>query len=329
MKGTHECEIPATRVCNFSVSHDERMDLPPVEPLHDDMFKQLVDKARDCVVVTEAAPLDEPGPRIVYVNEEFTRLTGYTPEEVLGRSPRFLQRPGRTDPQTLHRIRQLLNAEGNFEGAVLNFSKDDDPYWLDLRIFPLHDAHGKTTHFAAIERDITERTLVEMQLRQEVIQDPLTGLLNRRGFEQVAKRAWKRPDSPGGAVIMVDLDKFKMINDTAGHAVGDQVLQCLGKAVLADLRDTDYAVRFGGDEFGVLLPGARLENAIAIGERIRLATHSMCASLALVPNVTVSVGVAATDHTHLDEADLDDIAQRADVALYRAKQAGGDRVVSN
>ena len=304
------------------------MDLPPVEPLHDDLFKELVDNARDCVVVTEAFPLDEPGPRIVYVNEEFTRLTGYSAEEAIGRSPRFLQRPGRTDAHTLHAIRQLLNTEGNFEGAVLNFSKTNDPYWLDLRIFPLHDADGRTTHFAAIERDITERTITEMQLRQEVIQDPLTGLLNRRGFEQVAMRAWKRPESPGGAVIMVDLDKFKAINDTAGHTVGDQVLQCVGKAVMTDLRETDYAVRFGGDEFGVLLPGARLPNALAIAERIRLATRAMCSDLGLSRPVTVSLGVAATDHTHLDDADLEDIAERADIALYRAKQAGGDRVES-
>ena len=94
------------------------MDLPPVEPLHDDLLKQLVDNARDCVVVTEAFPLDEPGPRIVYVNDEFTRLTGYTAAEVLGRSPRFLQRAGQTDAQTLHTIRQLLNTEGNFEGRA-------------------------------------------------------------------------------------------------------------------------------------------------------------------------------------------------------------------
>ena len=98
---------------------------------------------------------------------------------------------------------------------------------------------------------------------------------------------------------------------------------------MTDLRETDYAVRFGGDEFGVLLPGARLPNAVAIAERIRLATRNMCASLSPTQPVTVSIGVAATDHSQVDAANLEDIAERADVALYRAKQAGGDRVATN
>jgi diguanylate cyclase (GGDEF)-like protein/PAS domain S-box-containing protein len=299
------------------------MDLPPVKAPPDSLFRQLADHARDIVLITEAEPLDEPGPRIVYVNEAFTKLTGFTAEEVLGRSPRFLQRPGQTDPGTTAEIGQLLRLNDDFHGAILNFGKDETPYWLDIRIFPLTDEDGNTTHFAAIERDITSRTLAELELRREAMQDPLTGLLNRRGFDRVVARAWNSSECPNGAVAIIDIDKFKVVNDTAGHPVGDEVLAGVGNALLSSMRKTDYAARIGGDEFALVLPGASAREALTVAHRVQRVIREAEWIASLSQAVTVSVGVA-TRHSY---ADLDAMLAEGDEALYRAKSAGGDRVV--
>lgn len=301
-----------------------RMNFEPVLPLRADEFRQLVENARDVVLVTEAEPLDEPGPRIVYVNKAFTELTGYTPDEVMGRSPRFLQRQGETDRKTTAEIRQLLEAHIDFHGAILNFGKDGTPYWLDIRIFPLHDEAGTITHFAAIERDITARTLAELELRKAALQDPLTGLLNRRGFHHVVSRSWGTLDQPSGAVMMIDLDGFKGINDSAGHPAGDMVLATVGQALMQSKREGDFAARLGGDEFALVLPGANPAEAGRIAERLRKVVRDALKESHLPQKATISIGVA----TKGTNANLDEMVAEADAALYRAKAAGGNRVVT-
>ncbi|MFO7603515.1 MAG: ATP-binding protein [Gammaproteobacteria bacterium] len=129
-------------------------------------FEDIIANTNDIVIVTEAAALDEPGPRIVYVNAAFTRLTGYTAEEVLGKSPRLLQGP-ETDGDTRRAIRTALQAGEAFRGEILNFAKSGQRYWLDLQIVPLRDARQRITHFAAIERDLSERYQAETALREE------------------------------------------------------------------------------------------------------------------------------------------------------------------
>lgn len=295
------------------------MTLPPIRPISTPQFRQLVDVARDVVVVTEAEPLDDPGPRIVYVNEAFTRLTGFRAEEVIGRSPRFLQQPGQTDPATTAEIRRCLDTGEDYQGAVLNFGADGTPYWLDLRIFPLMDAEGRTTHYASIQRDMTARTLAEIELRREAMQDHLTGLLNRRGLQQIVRREWALARSAGGAVAMIDLDNFKTINDTYGHAAGDDVLRVVGEVLAGGLRDSDFAVRLGGDEFALVFPAINAPEAEAVVRRLRTAAADRVAQLGLQPAVTLSVGVAAG-------TDFDAVTALADEALYRIKESGRDGI---
>ncbi|MDX1412083.1 MAG: ATP-binding protein [Nitrospirales bacterium] len=118
-------------------------------------LEDVVKFANDIVIVTEAHPLDEPGPRIVYVNKAFTDLTGYTPEEVIGKSPRILQGP-ESYPETRAEIRSALERKKSVRTVIVNYSKSGRKYWLDLNIIPLKDGHGQVTHFAAIERDLTD-----------------------------------------------------------------------------------------------------------------------------------------------------------------------------
>ncbi len=291
----------------------------------DAMFRQLVDRASDVVVVTEAEPLDEPGPRIVYVNQAFTDLTGYTPAEALGRSPRFLQRHDETDPRTIHQMRTTLDRRGDFHGAILNFGKDGTPYWLDIRIFPLLDGEGNVTHFAAVERDITARTMAELELRHAALHDPLTGVLNRRGFRQVVLRSWDQ--TVGGAVMSIDVDGFKGVNDTLGHGAGDRVLTELANAVAATMGDAGFVARTGGDEFVVALPGADTAAAVASAEQVRAA---FAAATAVIggdagqgPIADFSIGLAVGG----GYADLATLLAASDEALYRAKAAGGGALV--
>jgi len=290
------------------------------EQLSLEQFRQLVDAARDVIVVTEAEPLDEPGPRIVYVNQAFTRLTGYTPSEAIGRSPRFLQKTDLTDEETVHEVRRSLDLGEPFDGPILNFGKDGTPYWLDMHIFPLHDADGTVTHFAAIERDVTARTLRELELRSEANTDPLTGLFNRRGLDHRVRSSWDNNRMSTKAVILIDLDTFKEVNDDLGHGTGDQVLACLAQVMLASLRDTDYPIRLGGDEFALVLLDTDRSQATAVAERVRTdLTRSLTESH--LPATTASFGIA----TGID-ASLRDVMHAADSALRRAKTTGKDRV---
>ena len=121
----------------------------------DFLIEDVVRFANDIVIVTEAQPLDEPGPKIVYVNEAFTKLTGYKFDEVLGKTPRILQGP-ESDPETKSDIRAALEKKEPIRTSIVNYSKSGTKYWLDINIIPLKNEKGEVTHFAAIERDLTE-----------------------------------------------------------------------------------------------------------------------------------------------------------------------------
>lgn len=156
--------------------------------------------------------------------------------------------------------------------------------------------------------------------------DALTGLPNRRYFEEfcglLARR--RRSDDAVG-VLMVDIDKFKVLNDTYGHATGDQVLQAVGGAIVAAVREDDVPARFGGEEFVVLLRNPGMDIAFEVGERVRSAVAQLDLQQWGVPGVSVSVGVAVSDHA---DQSIDELIGLADQALYRAKRAGRDRVVA-
>jgi diguanylate cyclase (GGDEF)-like protein len=156
--------------------------------------------------------------------------------------------------------------------------------------------------------------------------DALTGLPNRRYFDEfcglLARR--RRADDAVG-VLMIDLDKFKVLNDTHGHATGDEVLRAVGGAIIAAVREDDVPARYGGEEFVVLLRNPTPEIALDVGERVRAAVAALDMRRLGVRTVSVSVGVAVARHT---EQSIEDLIAQADRALYRAKRAGRDRVVA-
>ena len=291
-------------------------------------WRSLIDSALDVVIVTEASPLSWPGPRIVYVNPAFTRLTGYQPDEVIGRTPRILQRQGETDPATTAAIRHALESKQPFDGVIRNFGRDGRGYWLHLHVIPLLDDAGEVAFFAAIERDVTDEQAELERLAEEANRDEGTGLLNRRALDTAVTGIWDRTltsDLPH-SVIAIDIDDFKGINDSLGHATGDAALRGVADAIRDNVRAEDFSVRIGGDEFAVVLPGISSRDASAMAERIRQQVPRAChEATGGTEIVSVSVGVASTTD---EVASLPGVLALADKALYLAKQEGKDRVVS-
>ena len=293
---------------------------------YDFNFKDIVESARDVIIVTRASPLDEPGPEIVYVNKAFTDLTGYTPKEVIGKSPRILQSSG-TDDESKAIIRQGLEQQVPVRTSIRNYSKTGEAYWLDISILPLRNKEGVVTHFVAIERDITNQKNIQERLELLSKTDPLTELLNRRAFDERAKNEFsrfKRNNNEVYALLMIDLDHFKEVNDAHGHAVGDDVLKGVSQLCKSHLRMHDVVARIGGEEFCVLLPDTYKQTAYNIAEKLReLIAGTPIRTSAGEISMTISIGVSVVQAEDTDETS---VFQRADESLYKAKKAGRNRV---
>jgi diguanylate cyclase (GGDEF)-like protein len=195
-----------------------------------------------------------------------------------------------------------------------------------MTITPVPDEHGAIQHFIAVKQDIAARKQMEEELHQLATTDSLTGVANRRHFLLRLGEELRRIRRYGGhcALIMLDLDRFKRINDTWGHAAGDRVLCHFTSLVRDHLRGSDLLGRLGGEEFAVYLPETGLEGAMGFAERVRRHTESEPAESEKGPIAyAVSAGVTLLDP--LDAAPEDALA-RADEALYRAKALGRNRV---
>lgn len=296
-------------------------------------FRDIVENSDDIVLVTDNR-IEAPGPHIVYANPAFTRVSGYRLEEVLGRSPRILQGPD-TSPAALDRIRQGLRSGAEVRTRLLNYTKQGLPYWLDLRIVPIRDSAGRITHFAAIERDVTEDAKETSELDRMAHADTLTGVSNRRGLQRfldplLAARTPAKAEQTAAdelCIVYLDIDHFKQLNDTHGHAVGDSVLLGLADLLQQNIRRSDHVARIGGEEFVLCLPGIGLADGAALAERLRQTVSATALATGVGPLcITCSLGVTSV---HPDETGIEPAIERADTALYRAKQAGRDRVVAD
>ncbi len=281
------------------------------------LLESVVVNANDAVLITEAWPFDQPGPRIVYVNEAFTRTTGYTSAEVLGRTPRLLQGPN-SDRAALDTLRAALEGWQSVVVEVLNYRKDGTEFWVELSIVPVADAVGYITHWVSVQRDVTARRQTDA-LRHQALHDALTDLPNRTLLGDrlaVALRAAERAATPL-ALLLFDLDHFKEVNDTLGHHAGDQLLRDVAVRLIETVRASDTVARLGGDEFAVLLPTADAEGAIAAAGTILAALEQPFLVDGQRFEVGASIGVAVAPAHGADAAAL---LQHADVAMYVAKR---------
>lgn len=262
---------------------------------------------------------------IEWVNPAVLRLTGYRVEEAVGQKTSLL-RSGTHDESFYKGMWQTILSGEVWHGDMVNKRKDGSLYNEEMTITPVMDDHGTIQHFIAVKQDISKRKQLEEELHQLATTDSLTGVANRRHFLKRVAEELKRIKRYGGhcALIMLDLDHFKRINDSRGHAAGDSVLCHFTSLVQDHLRGSDLLGRLGGEEFAVFLPETALEGAVGLAERVRRHTESEPANSEKGQvSYTVSVGVTLLDPL---DASPDDALARADEALYRAKANGRNRV---
>lgn len=270
------------------------------------------------VIIADASQPDLP---IIYANAAFVKMTGYSMDEVLGRNCRFLQGED-TDPEAREAIREALSEHQDLHLTLRNYRKDGSPFWNDIYISPIFDAEGRITHYVGVQHDISEHKAYEAQLAHHASHDALTGLANRALFEDRLDHdfALARRHGYRLAVLFIDLDDFKPINDSLGHAVGDKVLKELAQRMQSAMRAGDTVARLGGDEFVVIVPDIDQDMQVAqlverllplIARPYRIDGHELY--------LTGSVGVAISDEDTLEPRQL---IQQADMAMYQAKQQG-------
>ena len=224
------------------------------EPSLAALLGSMLNTIQDSLLITLAEPLDAPGPLIVYANDAVLQQTGFSRQEVLGRSPRLFQGPD-TDRHVTRRFGEALRRWERAHMEVLNYSSSGRPYWIELKVAPLADADGWFTHWVSVQRDVSERREGEQALVAQALSDPLTGLPNRVRFMDELTAAIARSEQDGFhvALMFLDLDRFKMVNDGLGHDAGDRLLQAVARRLRGALRADDVLARFGGDEFTVIL----------------------------------------------------------------------------
>lgn len=288
--------------------------MPALPTLSANFLYSLLESIDEIVIVTEIEPIDAPGPTIVYVNQAFTDITGYTYEEAVGKSPRILQGPG-TDRTALDRIKHAMQQHRECREEVLNYHKDGTAYWLHMHIVPLPDETGKARYFAAIERDITVQRHQTERLLHLAHRDVLTGLPNRGALEEKFTALIASKSTRGHALVLLDLDEFKQVNDTYGHVAGDELLRMFAALLLSSLRRDDFVARLGGDEFVILLADTPLEEARAIAQKVVHASRELAFKNHAQTQFGASAGVTALSW----DEDLNSTITRADKSLYDAK----------
>jgi len=269
--------------------------------------------------------------RIVLLNQNLFELLGLpgTEEYVLGKPVQplmaFSSRVAENSQAFLNRIEELHAASRPSYGEEIHFK---DGRWVERDFIPIH-LHESLIGFLYIYRDISQRKRHARELWQLATSDPLTGIPNRRAFfESIEHERARLARYPGeAAVLMIDIDHFKQINDTHGHAAGDAVLCHIVRQVRKLLREPDILARLGGEEFAILLPQANREGALGLAERVRKVLEDTPLVYNDVPiNVTASVGVTIMNHA---DPNTDKTLSRADRALYEAKRNGRNRVEIN
>ncbi|TAN65903.1 MAG: diguanylate cyclase [Methylobacter sp.] len=263
---------------------------------------------------------------VIWTNPAFSRLTGYSREEAVGHKPSDLIKSGLQDEAFYQDMWANLLDGRHWRGELINKRKNGSLYYEELNIAPVKNSAGEITHFIGIKEDISVRKEMEAQLQKLASTDPLTGLFNRRVFlerleQEQAKVARLRRYS--AVLLMLDLDFFKRVNDTYGHATGDTVLKAFAEIARNNSRATDIPARLGGEEFAILLAGADKSDALTMAERLRQQVAEIVIDHEAGPvRITVSIGAAIL---LADDVNSEAVLHRADAALYEAKDRGRNR----
>lgn len=258
---------------------------------------------------------------IEYINEEFTEVTGYTQEELKGKTPSILN-AGDATPEFYRDMWGTILAGNDWHGEIRNKTKTGQEYWSMLSISPIVDEGGHITHFIGVSEDISAQKQTQEQIEQLAFYDPLTLLGNRRLFREQLELEIKKTQRSGDvfALFYLDIDNFKQVNDTLGHDIGDRLLKAIAERLKYVLRNSDLISRLGGDEFIALLPGiSGPKEAVLVAEKL---LQVICEPIQLAGadvRVTVSLGITMAP---TDGEEWSVLMKNADMAMYRAKRNG-------
>lgn len=293
------------------------------------LISAAVENLNDMVMITDNK-MTEFGPHLVFVNQAFERTTGYSRSEAIGQSLEMLYGPS-SEMHEIHRIRTAMNNYDAIRSEIIGYTKSGEEFWLEVDIRPINNQQGQCTHYVAVERDITDRKKAELDIYRLAFFDVLTGLPNRRLLRDRMSVQLANAQRTGNysAVLFIDLDHFKTINDARGHATGDMLLIEVAKRLGHLLREVDTVARIGGDEFVVLIdsldPHIEVAGklALTVAEKVR---HTLSQDFIIHDQVyssSCSIGVSMMPKPGQN---ADDLLRESDTAMYRAKSAGRNQI---
>lgn len=279
------------------------------------IYQAAVAAAADSIVITDSNALIE------YVNPAFTRATGYTLEEVRGKTPSLIK-SGMHGKTFYHKMWHTLLAGREWKGEIVNRRKNGETYHEDMAIAPVLDAMGNIDRFVAVKRDVTERKRLEQRLAHMAHYDELTGLPNRALFFDRLDHTLVQAKRKGNlfAILFIDLDGFKNVNDRLGHEAGDNLLREVAQRLTQCIRESDTVARMGGDEFTIILSSiAQATDAGQVAEKVieSLAAPIFPGSLRCKVGASIGISLYPTDGI-----DRETLLNRADAAMYRTKEQG-------
>jgi len=276
---------------------------------------QVFESSHEAIFITDAQN------NIVSVNQAFIDITGYGRAEAIGQSPGLLK-SGRHDAEFFRSMMNSIHHSGNWQGEIWNKRKNGEIYPAWMAISSVRNKQGGITHYVAIYSDISELKRNESQLERQANYDGLTGLANRNLFQDRLNQAliFSRRHDCGLAVLFIDLDNFKNINDSLGHDAGDALLIQVASRLTGSVREGDTVARQGGDEFVLLLSEIRAEdNVSAITQKLLKALSAPFDIGGRELHITCSIGIASYPK---DGEDNQTLLKNADAAMYRAKELG-------
>ncbi|MDI1310367.1 MAG: EAL domain-containing protein [Methylotenera sp.] len=259
--------------------------------------------------------------RIAAINKGFTEITGYSEEEVLGHTPKIIQ-SGNHDERFYKDMWGVIKKEGRWHGEVSNKRKNGENYYERLTITAVKDSAGQVVNYVGVFADITDIKHSQNRLHELVNHDPLTGLPNRRLLNELLEHSIKRAEREKHkiALLFIDLDRFKAVNDSLGHQIGDKLLLQASKRISLSIRESDVVARLGGDEFVVMMDMiTKSSDAAVVAKKI---IHALQIEFDIDDNdiyISASVGISIFPK---DSTDVEGLIKAADIAMYQVKNKG-------
>jgi len=284
-------------------------------------LSQIVARTHHGVMFTDADGI------LTWVNQGTERISGYTLPEMRGHKPGHLLQGEKSDPDTVAHMRRQLQAGEGFQVEIINYAKTGREYWTHIACSPVLDRHGQPDGFMALQTDITEQKHFQERIEQLSFRDALTGLPNRRLVEDQLRYRMTSSQSSRlySALLFLDLDNFKFINETLGHRQGDDLLLRVAQTLTDTVSESDLVARLGGDEFVVVLGDLSQNPVEAAGQVERIAEeilHALARPFGqkqLEHRVTASMGALLFIGRELS---VEELMQQSDIAMYQAKSAG-------